>query len=153
MAMTRRTFVGVALMAGAGVVAAQRAAGAQALPAVKVFKDPNCGCCSLWVTHMQQAGFPVTAENRPDMPALRVQHGVPQHVQSCHTAVVDGFVVEGHVPADDVKRLLKTRPAVTGIAVPGMPVGSPGMEQGSVRHAYSVLTFDQAGRTTVFAQH
>jgi len=148
--------MGAALAAVVGLGGAFAAASqtvAQALPAVTVYKDPNCGCCSLWVTHMERAGFAVTAVNAPDMPAQRAKLGVPQHVQSCHTAVVDGFVVEGHVPADDVKRLLKTRPAVKGIAVPGMPIGSPGMEQGSVRHAYSVLTFDEAGRTTVFAMH
>lgn len=143
----------VAVVASGRVFVARADVAAQALPTVTVYKDPNCGCCALWVTHMQRAGFTVTTENRPDMPAVRTARGVPQHVQSCHTAVVDGFVVEGHVPADDVKRLLKTRPAVKGIAVPGMPVGSPGMEQGSVKHAYSVLTFDEAGRTTVFAQH
>ena len=152
----RTVIVGAVLAAVVGLggaFAATSQTTAQALPAVTVYKDANCGCCSLWVTHMEQAGFAVTAVNAPDMPAQRARLGVPQHVQSCHTAVVDGFVVEGHVPADDVKQLLKTRPSVKGIAVPGMPVGSPGMEQGSVRHAYSVLTFDEAGRTTVFAMH
>jgi hypothetical protein len=123
------------------------------LPAVTVYKDPNCGCCSLWATHMERAGFAVTAINTPDMPALRAKHGVPPHAQSCHTAVVDGYVVEGHVPADDVKKLLASRAKVKGLAVPGMPLGSPGMEQGTTRHAYSVLTFDETGRTTVFARH
>ena len=129
------------------------AAQAVRLPAVTVYKDPNCGCCSLWATHMERAGFAVLAINTPDMPALRAKHGVPQHAQSCHTAVVDGYIVEGHVPADDVKKLLASRPKVKGLAVPGMPLGSPGMEQGTTRHAYSVLTFDDAGRTTVFARH
>lgn len=144
----------IALAAGLALATASKAATApQALPPVTVYKDPNCGCCSLWVTHMEQAGFQVTAVNTSDMPALRVKQGVPQQVQSCHTAVVDGFVVEGHVPADDVKRLLTSRPKVKGIAVPGMPIGSPGMEQGSTRQPYSVLTFDDAGQTTVFARH
>lgn len=125
----------------------------QALPTVTVYKDPNCGCCSLWVRHMEQAGFTVTAHNTPDMPAIRAKYGVPPHVQSCHLGIVNGYLLEGHVPADDVKRMLVERPKVKGIAVPGMPVGSPGMEQGNVRHAYSVLTFDEAGRTTVFARH
>jgi hypothetical protein len=130
-----------------------RGAAQQALPAVTVYKDPNCGCCSLWVRHMEQSGFTVTAHDTADMPAIRAKHGVPAHVQSCHMGVVAGYVIEGHIPADDVKRLLTERPKVKGIAVPGMPVGSPGMEQGNVRHAYSVLTFDDTGRTTVFARH
>jgi hypothetical protein len=156
MTLTKRSLLVAAVLVAAVaapllVGAAQR--GGQTLPAVTVYKDPNCGCCSLWVTHMERAGFRVTATNTADMPALRAKLGVAPHVQSCHTAVVDGFVVEGHVPADDVKRLLSSRPKVKGIAVPGMPIGSPGMEQGNVKHQYSVLTFDDAGRTTVFATH
>ena len=143
----------VAVVVSGRVFVARADVAGQPLPAVTVYKDANCGCCSLWVAHMEKAGFAVTAIDAPDMPAQRARLGVPPHVQSCHTAVVDGFIVEGHVPADDVKQLLATRPAVKGIAAPGMPVGSPGMEQGSVRHAYSVVTFDERGRTTVFAQH
>ncbi len=147
---------GVLAVAGTMFVASTRSSAAveaQALPAVTVYKDPNCGCCSLWIQHMERAGFSVTATNTTEMPAMRAKLGVPQHLQSCHTAVVGGFVVEGHVPADDVKRLLTSRPSVKGIAVPGMPVGSPGMEQGNVKHQYSVLTFNDAGQTTVFARH
>jgi hypothetical protein len=157
MTLTRRSIlmmVATAVMVGAPLlVGAAQQRGTQALPAVTVYKDPNCGCCSLWITHMERAGFRVTATNTANMPALRAKLGVPGPVQSCHTAVVDGFVVEGHVPADDVKRLLASRPKVKGVAVPGMPLGSPGMEQGNVKHQYSVLTFDDAGRTTVFATH
>ena len=158
MKLTKRSW----LLAGAIVVAAaigvpmlvtadQR--GGESLPPVTVYKDPNCGCCSLWVQHLERAGFRVTATNTSDMPALRAKLGVPAHVQSCHTAVVGDYVVEGHVPADDVKRMLSTRPDVKGIAVPGMPIGSPGMEQGNVKHQYSVLSFDATGRTSVFAMH
>lgn len=143
----------VALSVSGRTLATPAASAAQTLPAVTVYKDPNCGCCSLWVRHMEQAGFTVTAHNTSDMPAVRAKYGVPSHVQSCHMGVVDGYVLEGHIPADDVKRLLKERPKAKGIAVPGMPVGSPGMEQGNVRHAYSVVTFDETGRTAVFAQH
>lgn len=142
----------MAFSAVRGTADAQQAR-TQALPAVTVYKDPNCGCCSLWIGHMERAGFRVTANDTPDMPAMRAKLGVPPHVQSCHTAVVDGFVVEGHVPADEVKRLLTSRPSVKGLAVPGMPIGSPGMEQGNVKHQYSVLTFDEQGRTTVFARY
>ncbi len=156
MTLTKRSFLFAVVLVAAvvtGSMLVRADQGNQSLPAVTVYKDANCGCCSLWVTHMERAGFRVTATNTADMPALRAKHGVPAHVQSCHTAIVDGFIVEGHVPAEDVKRMLTSRPAVKGIAVPGMPVGSPGMEQGTVKHAYSVLTFDAAGRTTVFARH
>lgn len=154
--MPRTVLLVVALLtatAAGSVVATAGPGSSQTLPSVTVYKDPGCGCCSLWVAHMERAGFTVTTADTADMPALRARQGVPAHVQGCHTAVVDGFVVEGHVPADDVKRLLSSRPKVKGIAVPGMPIGSPGMEQGNVKHAYSVLTFDDAGRTTVFARH
>ncbi|ODS58185.1 MAG: hypothetical protein ABS36_04390 [Acidobacteria bacterium SCN 69-37] len=155
MTLTRRSWLRVTTTAAAAMVPAFTlgAEGAQALPAVTVHKDPSCGCCSLWIGHMERAGFRVTATDTTNMPALHAKLGVPAHVQSCHTAVVDGYLVEGHVPADEVKRLLKSRPAVKGIAVPGMPLGSPGMEQGNVKHQYSVLTFDEAGRTTVFARY
>jgi hypothetical protein len=158
MEVTKRSLLFAAAVVVAGAMAVPMLVGAdqrggQALPAVTVYKDANCGCCSLWVQHLERAGFRVTASNTADMPALRAKLGVPAHVQSCHTAVVDGYVVEGHVPADDVKQLLSKRPTVKGIAVPGMPIGSPGMEQGNVRHQYSVLTFDETGRTSVFAMH
>lgn len=124
-----------------------------ALPDVTVYKDPNCGCCSQWGAHMERASFTVKYVNTADMGAIRTKYRVPRTLQSCHTAVVGGFVVEGHVPADDVKRLIRTRPQVLGVAVPGMPIGSPGMEQGSRRQSYAVMTFDAAGKTTIFAEH
>ena len=142
-------FLGLSLQAPA---AAGLIAQSSALPKVIAYKDPNCGCCSLWIAHMKRAGFTVTAVNTPDMTAVRREYRVPANLQSCHTAVVDGFVVEGHVPADDVKRLLAERPKVVGIAVPGMPVGSPGMEQGGQKQAYKVMSFDQAGKTMVFSE-
>jgi hypothetical protein len=132
---------------------AQRATATAKLPAVTVYKDPNCGCCSLWGRHLEQAGFPVTYTNSTDMPAIRTKHRVPRTLQSCHTAIVDGYVVEGHVPAADVRRLLSTRPKVLGIAVPGMPLGSPGMEQGSRKDSYAVMSFDATGKTAIFAEH
>lgn len=125
----------------------------QALPAVTTYKDPNCGCCTLWVRHMQSAGFDVTVQETSDMAAVHARFGVAPHLQGCHTSVIGDYVVEGHVPADDIKRLLVEKPSVRGIAVPGMPLGSPGMEQGGVAHAYSTLAFDEQGRTEVFARH
>jgi hypothetical protein len=119
---------------------------------VTVYKSPTCGCCKEWVKHLEANGFKVQARDVADVTPLKAKHGVSPELGSCHTALVDGYVIEGHVPAADVRRLLKERPAVKGLAVPGMPVGSPGME-GPYKEPYSVLTFDEAGRTTVYARH
>ena len=120
-----------------------------------VYKTPTCGCCSKWVEHMKQNGFTVHVTDLNDLSSIKSKHGVPSKVQSCHTAVINGYVVEGHVPAADVKRLLKELPAVAGIAVPGMPTGSPGMEgpPNIVPPPYEVLSFDKNGGTRVFARH
>ncbi len=119
---------------------------------IMVYKSPTCGCCNGWVRHLQDNGFNVKTKDLSNVSPLKRELGViPQHA-SCHTAVVDGYVVEGHVPAEDIKRLLKERPAVTGITVPGMPMGSPGME-GPYKDRYKVLAFDKTGKTTVFASH
>jgi hypothetical protein len=115
-----------------------------------VYKTPTCGCCEKWVTHMRQAGFTVDARNIPDTTAERAKAGVPLDLASCHTGVVDGYAVEGHVPADLVKRMLKERPKIAGIAAPGMPIGSPGMEQPGYNEAYNVMAFDKSGKTSVY---
>jgi hypothetical protein len=121
---------------------------------VQVYKSPTCGCCANWVKHLQQHGFRTQVTETDDVAAIKAQHRIPARAQSCHTAVVDGYVIEGHVPAGDVQRLLKERPAVTGLAVPGMPIGSPGMEVPNVKpQAYDVLTFDKQGQLKVFASH
>ena len=123
-------------------------------PALSVFKTPTCGCCSKWVDHMKKAGFQVTVTDMPQasLDNVKAKHKVPAAVHSCHTAVVDGYAIEGHVPATEVKRLLKEKQKVTGIAVPGMPLGSPGMESpGITPHPYDVLSFDAQGKTKVFA--
>ena len=122
------------------------------LPLVKVWKSPTCGCCSLWVEHMRKEGFTVEVEDLPDLTQVKHEHGVAPELQSCHTALVDGYVIEGHVPAEDIKRLLEERPQVVGLAVPGMPTGAPGMEYGDVKNPYDVLTFDRAGKTAVWAK-
>ena len=123
-------------------------------PSIEVYKSATCGCCSKWVEHLQGHGFKVRTTNREDLTELKTAHNVPRAVQSCHTAVVNGYVIEGHVPASDVQRLLKERPAIIGLAVPGMPVGSPGMEVPGVKmQAFDVLAFDKAGATRVFAKH
>jgi hypothetical protein len=133
-----------------GVAAQQKAAG----PLVEVFKTPTCGCCSQWVEHMRTNGFAVRTNDLADLTDIKKSRGVPDQVQSCHTAVVNGYVVEGHVPAADVHRLLKEKPAIAGIAVAGMPVGSPGMEYpGTKAQPYTVMSFDKNGVTRVFAKH
>lgn len=121
---------------------------------VEVYKTSTCGCCSKWVEHLQADGFTVQTTNLQDLTETKRTHGVPQRLQSCHTGIVDGYVLEGHVPAADVRRLLKERPGVAGVAVPGMPTGSPGMEvRGARTQPYDVVAFDRGGNTYVFASH
>lgn len=128
---------------------------AQAAPSatrlMKVYKDANCGCCKAWVKHLEENGFTVEAMDMPDLSAVKAKHGVTSELQSCHTGVIGDYVVEGHVPADVIVKMLDEKPAIAGLAVPGMPAGSPGME-GATKERYDVLTFDRAGRTTVYAQ-
>lgn len=122
-------------------------------PTIKVYKDPNCGCCGAWVDHMRDAGYTVESYDIDNLAQVKKMFGVPGSLHSCHTATVDGYVIEGHVPAADVTRFLTERPDAKGLAVPGMPIGSPGMEQGDYREAYEVLAFRPDGRTAVFARH
>lgn len=117
-----------------------------------VYKTATCGCCSKWVDHMKANGFDVTVNNVPSTAEYRRRHGVPDRLQSCHTAVVSGYTIEGHVPAADVKRLLKQKPTATGLAVPGMPMGSPGME-GPRRDAFSVFLLDKDGNVSVYRDY
>ncbi|MFN2602784.1 MAG: DUF411 domain-containing protein [Gemmatimonadaceae bacterium] len=118
--------------------------------AIKVYKTPQCGCCKGWVQHLRDKGFQVETMDMPDLSMIKQKYGVSPALQACHTAIVNGYVVEGHVPADVILKMLKEHPAVAGIAVPGMPSGSPGME-GASKQAYDVLTFDRAGHTKVYA--
>jgi hypothetical protein len=122
---------------------AQRAA-----PSVTVYKSPTCGCCTKWVDHMRANGFDVTATNVEDMAAVKQKYGVPDKAGSCHTSLVGGYVIEGHVPADVVKRLLAERPKVAGLAVPGMPASAPGMDIPG--QPYTIVGFDRAGQLTVY---
>lgn len=119
---------------------------------VTVYKSPTCGCCSKWVRHLEENGFSVETHDVRDVAPMKRANGVPERLSSCHTAFVGGYVVEGHVPASDVKRLLAERPAVSGLAVPGMPEGSPGME-GPNPERYRVLAFGPEGRVEVFSSH
>jgi hypothetical protein len=149
--MNRRNFLSTAL--GAMALSALPAVAATALPQLEVFKSPYCGCCGAWVDHMKAAGFPVKVNLVEDTTATRRRVGIPDRLGSCHTALVAGYAVEGHVPADEVKRLLAQRPNAIGVAVPSMPPGSPGMEMGSRRDPYNVYLIDKNGRETVFAHY
>lgn len=126
---------------------------ASELPEFDVYRDPSCSCCGGWIDHLAEQGFQPKSIPTDDMDALKQQYGVPEALTSCHTAVIDGYVIEGHVPADDIKRLLAERPHIVGIAVPGMPVGTPGMESGDDRDSFSVLSFDEQGNTEVFNEY
>ena len=161
--MDRRRFLSQTLLAGAAVSlpVALRAQGtaqgrtATPLPPLTVYKSASCGCCRAWVDHMRGAGFTVRTVDTEDLGRVKGELGVPATLQSCHTAVIGAYLVEGHVPAADVKQLLARKPAVRGLAVPGMPIGSPGMEQGDPKDydRYEVMAFTAQGRTSVFAQH
>lgn len=126
----------------------------RSLPLVVVHKTESCGCCVLWVEHMQQAGFAVEVRNLGDVSPVKQRLGVPLEKSSCHTAEVGGYFVEGHVPADDVKRLLAEKPAAKGLVLPGMPAGSPGMEMPDGRvQPYVVELVGEDGNTVAFAKH
>jgi hypothetical protein len=129
------------------VLAGAAPARAADLPRMVVTKDPSCGCCRAWAEHVRAAGFPIEVVESASVGRLKVRLGVPQDLAGCHTAEVGGYVVEGHVPAAAIRRLLEERPAAIGLAVPGMPVGSPGMEvEGSPPETYEVVLFGPSGR-------
>ena len=142
---------GAASEATTTLAAAPPRALADVLPRALVYKTPSCGCCNLWVDHMREAGFEVDARDLNDIIPVKIDAGVPPRMSSCHTALIDGYVVEGHIPAEHVKRLLEERPDVVGIAVPGMPIGSPGME-GIGARPYQVLSWDHEGNVEVHAE-
>ncbi len=123
--------------------------------AMTVYKTATCGCCSAWVEHVRQAGFDVEAIDveRARLIEYKREAGLDQRLASCHTARIDGYVIEGHVPAADIRRLLEERPDVAGLAVPGMPVGSPGMEYGDRVDPYRVIAFDEQGGMRIFAEY
>lgn len=150
--MISRVIAGALLasLAGVGATAQAQRQG----PMVQVYKSPTCGCCANWVKHLQQHGFTTQVTETEDVAAIKAKHNIPAKAQSCHTAIVGGYVLEGHVPAADVQRLLKEKPAVVGLAVPGMPIGSPGMEVPNMKpQKYDVIAFDKQGQLKVFASH
>lgn len=124
---------------------------AESLPPVTVYKSKYCGCCGEWVKHMENNGFKVTVIETEALNEVKIKYNVPAPLASCHTAIIGNFIVEGHTPASSIKRFLKEAPKdAIGLAVPGMPLGSPGMEQGNMKQPYDVLAFDKAGNTVVF---
>lgn len=124
------------------------------LPEVTVYKSETCNCCNKWITHLEQEGFKVTSHNTKDMNTIKQDVGLQPGLASCHTAIVDGYVIEGHVPAADIKQLLTDKPAVLGLTAPGMPKDSPGMQPvGEKPKGYDVLAFDKEGNTTVFKRY
>jgi hypothetical protein len=154
---TKLVAAAAALVLFAGTLAActnraQSGGADAALPVVTVYRSATCGCCGKWAEHMKQAGFTVKTVDVTDVAATKRQYGVPGDLSSCHTAVVGDYVVEGHVPADVVKQMLQERPAIAGIAVPGMPIGSPGMEQGGRKDRYDVVALGRAGERYTYAR-
>jgi hypothetical protein len=147
----KRRHILTSLAAGIAVVALPSLA--TELPTVEVFKSPTCACCTAWIDHLKASGFTVKVDEVADPAATRRKFGLPDKFGSCHTGIVNGYVLEGHVPAADVKRLLATKPKAVGLAVPGMPVGSPGMEYGDRSDAFDVLLVDKSGRATVFTKY
>lgn len=117
---------------------------------ITVYRSPTCGCCKKWVKHLEKHHFTVKDVTTNNMQTLKQQYGVPRELASCHTAIIDGYVIEGHVPADDIKRLLMEKPEITGLTVPAMPVGTPGMEMGARKDPFYVLQFNEAGQSKPF---
>jgi hypothetical protein len=145
---------GAAEPATAPAAIAAAAPAEAAAPLLTVHKHPTCGCCGLWNEQMREAGFRVEAHDREDMAAVKTEAGVPMALASCHTAEVGGYFIEGHVPAADIARLLRERPAAKGLAVPGMPLGSPGMEHpDGIGHPYAVLLVLEDGSTREFSRY
>jgi len=154
--MTRRAVLLSLPVAFAGVATAlahaQTKAAAPSKIAMRVYKDPSCGCCGKWVEHMAANGFLATVVDG-DIRPIKKQYNVPARLESCHTTIVGGYVIEGHVPADDVKKLLASkRKDILGLTIPGMPQSAPGMDMTPFQ-PYEVLTFDKDGKTTVYAKH
>lgn len=145
--------IAAAVLTSAGA-AAQRSAGKPAAAAaqpITVYKTASCGCCAKWAEHLKQNGFAPTIHTVQSTDAAPPAKGVPQALRSCHTATLEGYTIEGHVPADVIKKMLKERPKIAGLAVPGMPPGSPGMESSNPQ-PYEVMAFDAAGKTSVYAK-
>ncbi|NQV56430.1 MAG: DUF411 domain-containing protein [Rhodospirillales bacterium] len=150
--LTGWAVAGVLLLAAGGGGWAWMSSTSSKAADIEVYKSPTCGCCSGWIAHMRRNGFTVKAKNVEDLDAIKRMAGVDDDLESCHTAFVSGYAIEGHVPADSVKRLLSEKPAVRGLAVPGMPGGSPGME-GADREKFDVLIFKSDGSRKIYRRY
>ncbi|MFZ4289510.1 DUF411 domain-containing protein [Variovorax sp. HJSM1_2] len=147
--MKRRQLLSAACIAGTSLSPRAK----PSLPQIHVYKNAGCACCAAWVDHLKAAGFATKVTEVVNTTDTRKQYGLPEKFGSCHTALVNGYLVEGHVPAAEVKRLLALKPTAIGIAVPGMPIGSPGMEVDDRQESYEVLLIDKRGGATVFARY
>lgn len=141
-----------ALLAGCSKAPSTETPAAQR-PLLTVYKSPTCGCCAKWMDHVNANGLATELRSEQDITGVQKRLGVPEGLYSCHVAKAGDYLIVGHVPAEDVQRLLKEKPKARGLAVRGMPIGSPGMEHGDHTQAYDTLLFQADGRTTVFAQH
>lgn len=148
----RRMFIGALAATLLPTPAALAAMPAAARPLVKIVRSPDCGCCGAWIDHLREAGFGIEVTMSDDVAALKDEHGVPHALWSCHTALVEGYSIEGHVPAEAISALLDQRPDAVGLAVPGMPIGSPGMEMGDQTEPFDVIAWSASG-TSVFARY
>lgn len=149
--VSRRVLLGAALGAAATTACAQTP---RATPELVVYKSPTCGCCTAWVNHMRAAGFRARIQEQSDLAPIRQAQGIPDALAACHTALIGGYALEGHVPAQDVRRLLTERPRAIGLAVPAMPLGSPGMEMPDGRkQPFETLLMLRGGGSRVFARH
>jgi hypothetical protein len=154
MTYSRRSFIQAAAASAAGILALPSLAQATAAGTpITVYKTRSCGCCREWVTHLEKNGFSPTTHDLPDLSETKDTLGVPDALRSCHTAVIGRYVVEGHVPADLIRKMVAEKPAnILGLAVPGMPAGSPGMEVPGRKDAYDVFAFTRDGKRTVYAK-
>lgn len=151
---SRRNFiVGLASAGAVGLIIRTRsAAAAQHLPPVTIYKSPSCGCCVEWADHLRANGFQTRLEDRDDLQSIKSARAVPEALQSCHTAIIGNYTIEGHVPARDIELLLALEPDALGLAVPGMPIGSPGMEMGPQKEPFASYLFSKSGYA-IFAQY
>lgn len=147
--ITTAIFAGLALLSVILWPVIKSAAG----PEVVVYKSPTCGCCTKWVSYLRSNGFNVTQIDTQNIKAVKQNQGIPLNLESCHTAIVEGYIVEGHVPVHAINRMLKEKPPIKGIAVAGMPIGSPGMEQGSRKDPFDVVTIQSSGPATVYESY
>lgn len=140
------------------VITCAKVAVAQAKPpsetqAITVYRSPACSCCGAWIEHMQQNGFQIKEIKTDEIETVKEKYNLPQDLASCHTAIIDGYVMEGHIPANDIKQFLQQKPTLAGLAVPGMPVGTPGMEVGNKKQPFAVVSFDNKGKVKVFKEY